>query len=206
MKLPALITFLAMAGAATAFEVTKNVNTGKPPVEKVVLFQKGQPQESVIFFDNENCRMSFAPDGVIEARITGNGEVKCGVNWKPEGSRGETFNTKDFGHVVITCRLEGSNKTTGSSQPGQRPDNLWFAATLFNATGQPVGSANLADGTADERTPDQTTTIVLPMLLFTYFGDHDSSQVRGVGFTWPKARANVDRDYRLVIEKIALAE
>jgi hypothetical protein len=207
MKIPAFTLLLAItATAASAFEVTKNVNTGKPPVEKVVLFQKGHAPDSVAFFDNENCRMSFTPDGAIEARITGNGEVKCGINWKPEGARGETFNTKDYGHVLISCRMEGSNKTTGSTQPGQRPDNLWFPAVLFNAAGQLVGSANLADGTPDGRTPDQTTTVVLPMLLFTYFGDHDSSQVRGIGFTWPKTRANIDRDYRLVIEKIALTE
>ena len=51
-----------------------------------------------------------------------------------------------------------------------------------------------------------TQSIVLPMLLFTYFGDHDSSQVRGIGFTWQKARANINRDYHLVIERIARAE
>lgn len=206
MNLHLLLAPLLLSTAAFGFEVTKNVNTGKPPEEKVVIFQKGQAADTLTFFDTESGRMALNADGEIEARITGNGEVKCGIHWKPRGDLGETFNTKDYGHVVITCRMEGSNKTAGSDAPGQRPDNLWFPAVLFNAKGEVVGSANLADGTPDGKTPDKTTTVVLPMMIFTYFGDHDSSQVRGIGFTWQKARANVNRDYKLIIEKIALAE
>lgn len=211
-SLHSLQACLAVAGlvfaAATlpAFEVTKNVNTGKPPVEKVVLFQKGQAPDLITFFDNESCKMSINPEGAIEARIIGQGAVKCGINWKAQGNVPETFSTKDFGHMVITCRIEGSNKTPGSNQPGQRAANLWLPAVLFNAKGENVGSANLADGTPDRKTPEKTTEVVLPMMLFTYFGDHDSSAVRGIGFTWDKTRPNVERDYTLVIERIALCE
>lgn len=201
-----LATVVLLNGSALGFEVTRNVNTGKPPEEKAVLFEKGQAADTLTFFDTESGRMALNSDGEIEARITGNGEVKCGINWKPRGALGGTFNPKDYGHVVITCRMEGGNKTAGSGAPGQRPDNLWFSAALFDAGGEVVGSANLADGTPDGKTPDKTTTVVLPMMLFTYFGDHDSSEVRGVGFIWPKARASVNRDYKLIIEKIALAE
>lgn len=205
MKLASFLLLLAVAGLP-AFEAVRNVNTGAPPVEKVVLFQKGQAADSVEIFDNESCRTTINADGDLEARIVGNGAVQCGIRWKPDGNRKETFDIADYGHIVITCRMEGSNRTKGNSGPGQRPDNLWFSAALFNAAGQPVGSANLADGAPDGRTPDKTTTLVLPTLLFTYFGDHDASQVRGIGFTWPQTRATVDRDYRLIIERIALAE
>ena len=205
MKLASLLLLFATAGLP-AFEVVRNVNTGAPPAEKVVLFAKGAAADSVEIFDNEHCRTTINADGELEARIIGNGAVNCGIRWKPEGARKETFNIADYGHVVITCRMEGSNRTKGNAGPGQRPDNLWFPAALFNAAGEVVGSANLADGTPDGRTPDKTTTIILPTLLFTYFGDHDASQVRGIGFTWSQARATVDRDYRLVIERIALAE
>lgn len=203
---PVLLATLVFGTVASGFEVTKNVNTGRPPEEKVVLFQKGQAADTLTFFDTESGRIGLNADGEIEARITGNGEVKCGIVWKPRADLPETFATRDYGHVVITCRMEGSNKTVGKDAPGRRPDNLWFPAALFNAKGEVVGSANLADGTPDGKTPDKTTTVVLPMMLFTYFGEHDSSAVRGIGFTWQKARANVHRDYKLIIEKIALAQ
>lgn len=192
---------------AGAFEVTKNVNTGGPPVEKVVLFdRKETATDGVTLFDEEGGRLTRGPDGALEGRITGNGAVKFGITWKPSPALGPTFSTRDFGHLVITCRLEGTNRTAGSNAAGQRPDNLWFVATLFNARGEPVGSANLADGTEDGKTPATTTTVILPLLIFTYFGEHDTSAVAAVGFTWPKARANVERDFRLIVERIALTE
>lgn len=188
-----------------AFTVDKNVNAS-PPEEKVVIFEKGRPTDNVTFFDNENCKMTILPDGSLESRIVGNGEVKCGVKWKPRGDLKETFDSKDYKYVIITCRMEGNSKTT---QPNgkvaeQRPDNLWFPAVLFNAAGERAGSANLADATENGRTPDQTTKLVMPMILFTFWSQ-DTSQIQAIGFSWDKTRPNIQRDYRLIIDKIALA-
>ncbi|CAN5760201.1 hypothetical protein BH09VER1_BH09VER1_13110 [soil metagenome] len=200
--LPLALAATLFASPLFAFTVTKNVNTGQLPTDKLIIFQKGQAAEKITFFDNANCRMSILADGTVESRITGGGEVKCGFTLP------QPFNTKDYGYLVITCRLEGTNKITGpngKTTDQARPDNLWFSASFFDAKGSPVGGANLADGSPDGKTPNQTVTIVLPMLLFTYFGDHDSSQVQGVGFSWPKSRVNISRDYHLIIEKVALA-
>lgn len=200
--LPFLLAATLLTSPLFAFTVTKNVNTGELPVDKLVIFQKGQSADKITFFDNANCKMSLLPDGTVESRITGGGEVKCGFTLP------QPFNTKDYAYLVITCRLEGTTKMTGangktSDQP--RADNLWFSATFFDAKGSPVGGANLADGSPGGKTPDKTVTIVLPMMLFTYFGDHDTSQVQGIGFSWPKTRANISRDFHFIIEKVALA-
>ena len=65
-------------------------------------------------------------------------------------------------------------------------------------------SLNLADMLEDGKTPQQITTLKIPMALLT-FGAQDPHQIQGVGFWWNKTRPNINRDFRLVIEKIALA-
>lgn len=176
-------------------------------MDSVVLFEKAMFPELYSTFDNENCRMTLTADGEMQFQIQGSGEVKCGINWKPNGKLRQTFDTKDFAYVKVTVRIEGSTKTTGADGKvqDQRPKNPGFSVALFDEAGKVVGEANLAEAAPDSKTPEVRTEVSLPMVMFTAVGELDSSKVAGVGFFGKAATSNTNRDYRIIIEKIALA-
>ncbi len=200
-----VVSLLLLYGSATAFTVIKNVNSGKPPVEKVVIFEKGKPADHLTI--ESSNKTAFSADGAIESRIIGNDALKIVLRWKPKGELKQTFDTKDYGYLLLTLRLEGNTKTTmpDGKVTEQRADNLWFPVAFYDAAGERVASANLADATDDNKTPARTTTLKIPMILLTYWG-HDTHQIQGIGFWWDKTRANINRDFRLVVDKIALGE
>lgn len=205
----ALAAFLAFATAPLgAFTVVKNVNSGKAPVEKLVLFEKGKTSPPPELKDpSNNSRMSFTSDGAIEVVITGNKEIRPALFWKPAGDLKETFNAKDYEYMLLTCRLEGNikRKYPNGKTTTDRPDNLWYGPVLINAQDQRAGGVSLADVAEDGRTPDKMVTLKIPMILFTQLAGNDTSQIKGIGFYWNKAHDYQDRDFRLVVEKIALA-
>ncbi len=198
---------LSPGATAAGFTVVKNVNSGQSPVEKVVIFEKGKPTDHLTLESTASGKTEFTADGALESRITGHDDVKIMIRWKPRGELKASFDAAAYTYLVMTCRLEGAVKET---QPNgkiveKRPDNLWMGPSLFNAKGEAVGSANFADATEDGKTPAQTTTIRIPMVAFTFWG-LDSHDVQAIGFTWSKTRSNSARDFRLVIDKIALAD
>jgi len=204
---------LALSLASTlnsqAFTVTKDVNSGKPPVEKVVIYEKGQAGDLMTFSDTPDCKLAYTDDGSIESRIIGNSAFQFSMRWKPRSGLPETLNFNDYDCVVITCRMEGNMKITAPNGKVEekRADNLWFPASLFDVNGKKIGSANLADATKDGRTPDKTTTLVIPKVLFTFWPqDGDPTKLAAIGGEWNAGRSNQQRDFRLVIDKIALAK
>jgi hypothetical protein len=205
--LAGIFAILLPLSQAVAFTAVKNVNDGHPLVDKVLLFEKGKPAENLVLESTESCKTVIASDGSIESHIVGSDAVKVTIRWKPAGELKETFDAANYGYLVLTCRLEGSNKST---QPNgkvveQRPDNLWFGPTLIDDKGETVGGASMADVAADKKTPSQTVTLKFPMVLFTVWGK-DASHIRAIGFVWDKTRPSVSREFRLVIDKISLAE
>jgi len=211
LSLPTLILPLlaglglaGFVGKASAFEVIKNVNSGREPVEKLVLFEKGKPTDHLAFSDDENCKLSFTPDGSIECRILGNAAIKPLIKWKG-GGLPDSFKLKTYEYLILTCRVEGTNKVTNKDKTSdQRPDNLWLPVVLFNAAGEILGSASLADATPDGKTPDKTTVLKFPIALLTFWGP-GKGDVSAVGFSWSKTHDNISRDYRIIVDKIAFA-
>lgn len=205
----ALALSLVSALTAQAFTVTKDVNSGRAPVEKVVVFEKGQARDLLTFSDTPECKLAYTDDGSIESRITGNRAFQFQIAWKPRPGVPETVSFDDYDCVVITCRMEGNIKNTAPNGKidTSRADNLWYPASLFDAAGKRVGLANLADATKDGRTPDQTTTIVIPKVLFLFWPQEgDPKKIASVGGEWNDARSNQQRDFRLVIDRIAFAK
>jgi hypothetical protein len=197
-------SLLTLSPEARAFEVIKNINSGKPPVEKLVIFEKGKPTDHLSFVDDANCKMSFAEDGSIVCRIINNAVIKPMIRWKG-GGLPEHFPLKEYDYLILTCRMEGTNKVTNNGKTSdQRGDNLWFPVALFDDAGTLLGSASLADPTPDRRTPDKTTTLQFPKTLLTFWGP-GKGNVSAVGFSWGKTHDNITRDYTLVIDKIAFA-
>ena len=200
-----LLTFLCLACLpleSQAFEVIKDIN--KDPVEKLVIFEKGKPAKHLSFVDDANCKLAFTDDGAIECRIVGNAVIKPMIKWKGNGLP-DSFKLKEYGYLILTCRMEGTNKVTnGGKTTDQRADNLWFPVCLFNDAGEVLGSASLADPTPDKRTPDKSTTLKFPMVQLSFWGP-GRGDVSAVGFSWSKTHDNITRDFRVVIDKIAFA-
>lgn len=204
--LAGICAFLLPLSAAFAFTVAKDVNDGHALVDHVVIFEKGKPSDHLILESAESCKTAIGADGALESRIVGSDAVKVSIRWKPQGTLKETFDAAKYDYLVIVCRLEGCNKAT---QPGgkvleQRPDNLWFGPSLVNDKGEAVGNGNMADVSPDQKTPAQTVTLKFPMVILTTWGK-DASRIQAVEFAWGKTKPTVSRDFRLVIDKISLA-
>lgn len=207
-----LIVLLALlaAPALSAFEVTKNVNTGKPPVEKVLLFAKDKPHDHITFACTGTGDLAFAEDGAIVSTITGGGKAAPRIGWKPGDGRPAAFDVTAYTYLILTCRLEGSTRTKnkkGVMEAQPRGGNLWFGANLYNAAGERIGGVSLADvNEANEGvTPAETVELRIPLILFHGSALADK-QVALIGTDWGPTRPPQERDFRWVIDRIALAD
>jgi len=202
-----LLALGSLAQAAAGFEVIKNINSGKPPVEKIVIFEKGKPADHLVFIDDADCKLSFTADGSIECRLLGTAEVKPMIKWKAKAGLPAGFRLQDYNYVILTCRLEGSFKVTDAKGKvaDRRPSNSYFGFHFYDAEGVRQGVASLADGTATQIDPDKTTVLKYPMTVVRCWDGDKNGEVQAIGFPWGKKNPDTQRDYRLVIEKIALA-
>lgn len=200
--------FLIMA-AAPAFNVVKNVNDGKPPVERILIFEKGKPHDHLIIEDKlGNCDVRYAEDGAIEAIITGNEPIQPTISWKPNGDLKETFNANDYTYLVMTFAMEGDvtrtfpNGRTSASRPG----NMWFPVTMYDTNGVRTAQVNPASLTDDKTTPAEVVTLNIPMMLFIKGAFNDTTKIQSIAFPWGKTHDYNDRNIRLVIERMVLAD
>ncbi len=199
-----LLLFALLAPSAWAFEVIKDVNSGEPK-EKLVIFEKGKPTDHLVFIDEAHCKFGFAEDGSLECLITGNAEANPRIGWKGAGLP-ESFDVLAHDYLILTFRVEGNHKVKrGEKMVDMRAGNMWVPVALYDSAGEVVGSANLADPTPDQITPESTVTLRFPKSLLTYWGP-GKGQVSAVGFKWSKASPDTERNYRIVIEKIVLAD
>jgi hypothetical protein len=209
-----MFCLLAVAGmmladsSGRAFTVIKNINSGNPPEEKLVIFDKNRKNNQVTFAST-GCTTTLMADGAIQTDITGHDKMQVEINWKPHDGLGETFDATQYNFVMITCHLEGTIHRTDaiSGKVSDLPlGNLYFVAALWDAKDQPVGYTNLADVTEDHKTPMATATLAIPMILFTKGSANDPQHVKGVGFEWGDTHDYLNRDMHLIVDKIALAD
>ena len=92
---------------APAFEVIKNVNDGRPLTDRLVLFDKQTGAKDLDFTDSADCRITVLPDGALESRIIGRSEVQPTIRWPRRGDMPATFDARQYGYLVLTCRVEG---------------------------------------------------------------------------------------------------
>ncbi len=202
-----VLAFLALSDAL-AFKVVKNVNSPEPPVEKVVIFAKGETDGIVLKDLSDGSTMSFTDDGEIQAKFEGFAETKPAIKWEAGDKRPDTFDAKGYEYLIIRMKMEGEVKRTHANGKvtSSRPDNLWFALHLLDEEGRRCGSLNLSSVTEDEKMPEEMTTVRIPLLLLRSGGDGDASKVAAVAFYWPKTHDYNDRQFNLVIERITLAD
>ena len=187
--------------ALRAFEVAKDVN--QPPREEAVLFAKGQPAGHLSFFSTQKNTFAINSEGALSLRIDNNDPIEAGFRWAGGPGLPDSFSVSDYAYVIVTGRLEGANRGPGGTS--QRPDKLWCVFALFNEAGENVAVATLSDAAPGGRTPEETVTLAIPMVLFTYWGQNPRPPIHGFGFQWGATRPPTVRDYTLVIERVALA-
>lgn len=204
-----LLATLALCAPVAAFTVVKNVNSGEPPVEKVVIFDKDKPHDHVNIADPEgHAEMAFTDDGAIEAKITGNAAVQPTITWTPRGDLGETFDATEYDFMIVRMALEGDIERTfdNGRTSRSRPDNLWFVIELYDTEGTRCGGFNLTVVTEDGKTPAEMTTLRIPMVLFVKTSWGDPTKIKNVAFKWGKTHDYNNRDCRLVVERVVLAD
>lgn len=201
--------FLGLSGQVAAFTVIKNVNSGAPLTEKVVLFDKAKGAANQVSFVVDNCPTALNAENAIQSDITGNQKLTVEVNWKPTPDRPETFDATQYDYVLLTCRLEGgvqrTDPITKKVTDMPRGGNLYFAVVLIDKNGQKVGFANLADVNPDGTTPATTVTLKIPMKLFISGTPNDAQHIKGFGWGWGNTHAEMNRNFHFVVDKIALA-
>ncbi|CAM3099765.1 hypothetical protein [Rariglobus hedericola] len=208
MKLPALFSLLLVALPLHAFTVVKDVSL--PPVEKMVLFDKKTPPAEITFFNKGKYPFERGPDGSLVVRISGNDTVDTGFGWAANPKLAPSFSVTEHAAVLITFRLEGANRSTfGNGQVNsRRADNLWNAFILYDENQKEVARAGLADGAPGGKTPSETISLRIPMIVFTYWGVNPRPPIHGFGFQWngtPNATNNT-RDYTLIIDRVVVVD
>ncbi|MEK7412271.1 MAG: hypothetical protein AAB263_03005 [Planctomycetota bacterium] len=192
----------------TAFEVTKNINTGKPPVEKSVLFAKDAKHDHVILAETGNGQFAFSEDGSIVSTIKGSKEIAPRLSWKAGDGRPASIDVTAYTYLILTCRMEGNVQETNAKGKviEKRADNLWFSVNLYNAANQRIGAVSLADvnDSKEGTTPAETTELRIPLILFAGSAFEDKL-VTTIGTDWKATASNQSRNFRWVIDRIALA-
>lgn len=204
----ALTALLFPYMTAQAFTVVKNVNDGRPPEEQIVIFDKNAPHDHIILEDKVGtCPMRFSESGAIEVIITGNTPIQPTISWTPTDKIPASFNAQKYNFLILTCALEGDVKRTfdNGKVTASRADNLWYGVTLYDAANVRSGVANLATVSPEKRTPDKMITLVIPMSLLSGGAFNDITKITSIGFPWNQTHDYNNRDFRLIIEKIALA-
>jgi hypothetical protein len=198
----------ALAGEGQGFTVTKNVNSGKPPVEKVVLFEKGKGAGQLSL--EGSPKFTVAEDGSLVLPVVGHDLVQPIIRWKEGDGRPASFDPSQYTFLILRMSFEGDVKTTmpNGKVTTSRPDNLWFSLGLYDAKDQRAGLVGLAEVAEDSKTPSRMVTLKVPLTLFAKSRNPavDVKHINGIGFYWDKTRETANRDFKLVIEKIALAD
>jgi hypothetical protein len=175
----------------------------------MVLFDKTTPAGHLTFFNKGNHPFERGPDGSLVLRINGNDTVDAGFTWATNPKLAPSFSVSEHAAVLVTFRLEGANtQTLGNGQVlTRRADNLWNAFTLHDETQKEVARAGLADGAPGGKTPAETITLRIPLLVFTYWGQNPRPPIHGFGFQWGGTRnAANTRDYTLIIDRVVIVD
>ncbi len=208
MKKTVLLLLLAgLAVGAQAFTVVKNVNSGKAPEEKVVLFDKNAPDMSKFKYDDplKVAKFSLNPDKSLKIHFTGN-KATTPTFYLPDG----VANVKNYNYVLFTVRLDGNMMRNWQGKWNKSPwDKLWMGAYFINAQGKRGSVANLdAVSPGGVMPKGKSATIAIPMVLMNKpaYGVDAAAKAKAFQIRWGKTHDYMNRDITMTIDKISLAD
>lgn len=201
------LTLAALVSGVQAFTVVKNVNSGKPPVEKVVLFDKNAPDLSKFKFDDpeKTAKITVAPDKSLQ------------IHFPERKSSSPTFylpggeaNVKNYNYVLFTFRVDGDLYRNWRGKWNKSPwDKLWMSAYFVDAQGKRSSAANLDAVSPDGKMPrEKTATVCIPVILMNKPAYGVDAAAKAVGFQIKMGKGGeaIKRDFTMTVDKISLAD
>jgi len=199
---------LLSSSAFAKFNILKDVNSGKPPKDIMVVFDKTKDPKSFKATDkNGNAEISFADDGALRIRIHTRGASEIILPFP------EAIDITKANYVLLTCKLEGQSR--GSWQGNWHPwkpytgEKLYWLLFGVDTSGRRTNGVISFDACApDGYLPTEMTTLKLPAkFLATPHPDFgDPTQLNALMILIGHKRDTDDRDQTLIIERIAIAE
>ena len=199
---------LLAGNAFAALNVLLDVNSGKPPKEIMVVFDKtAKDAKSFKPTDRKgNAKFSFADDGALQIKITRLGSEL--VFPFPQ-----EIDIAKASLVLFTTKLEGQFRNSWQGNWGPwtpyTGSKMWWAAFVLDADGQrSAGYANFDAVSPDGFSPAETTTIRIPAMFFTRQaeGFGDPARTAALMLAIGEQRDTHEREYTITIDRIAIAE
>jgi len=197
-----------LGGNALALTVIKDVNSGKPPKELMVVFDKtSKDAKSFKPVDRKgNAQFSFADDGALQIKITRLGsELVFPFPQEMDIAKANL--------ILFTTKLEGQFRTSWQGNWGQwQPyagSKMWWGAFVVDADGQrSAGYANLDAVSPDGFFPTEMKTISIPAMFFTRKaeGFGDPARTAALMIIVGEQRDTYEREFTITIDRIVVAE
>jgi len=196
------------SSAFAAFNVLIDVNSGKPPKDIMVVFDKTKDPKSFKPVDRKgNAEFSFAEDGAIVIKINQRGPSELVFPFP------EVMDIAKANLVLLTCKLEGQSRTSWQGNWGQwtpyTGSKLWWGAFTTDTAGtRSASGAGLDSSSPGGFLPTEMTTIRLPAMFFARRGEGwaDPSQTNALMLLIGNIRDTAEREFTLTIDRISVAE
>ena len=199
---------LLASHALASITVVQNVNSGRPPKDLIVVFDKAaEGAKSFKPVDLKgNAQFSFADDGALVIKVT---RLGSDISFPFP----QEIDIAKASLVLLTTKLDGQFRTSWQGNWGQWQPyagaKMWWGAFVIDADGQrSAGYANIDAVSPDGWLPTEMKTIRIPAVFFTKRGEGwgDPSQTNAFMITTTQVRETDERDLTLVIDRLAIAE
>jgi len=202
-----------LAADALAFTVTRNVNSGKPPTDLLVVFDKtAKDAKSFKPTDrNGNAEFSFADDGALQIKIATREPSEILLPFP------EPFDIRKANFILLTYKLEGQWRQAWQGNFGpwashkERPRKTWWGIFTTDTAGiRSTEGTGFDTSSPDGHPPTEMKTVRLPATIFAKRPNEDSgadpAQTSALLFLIGGIRDFEEREYTITIDRIAVAE
>ena len=194
--------------ALATITVVQDVNSGRPPKDIMVVFDKtDKDAKSFKAVDKKgNAQFSFAEDSALQIKITRLGSDLSFPFPKEMDIAKATY-------ILLTAKVEGQTRTQwqGDWRPWQpyTGAKMWWSASIADADGtRCAGWANLDAVSPGGFLPVETKTVIIPAMFFTKTGEGWGDPARSAAFMIliGEQRETAEREFTLTIDRISIAE
>jgi len=197
------------ASAFAGITVTKDVNSGKPPKDLMIVFDKTAKDAKSFKPSDRNGHVSFAfaDDGALLVKVNKIGASEIVFPFP------ETMDIGKARYILLTCKLEGQTRRMWDGKWGQWTPytgaKIWWGAFVLDTAGtRSAGYVNFDAVSPDGWLPTEMKTIRIPAVFFTKRGEGwgDPLQTAAFMITTTQVRETDERDLTLTIDRLVIAE